>query len=113
MRFLQQFRRLVGSAVIAGALLASPVAAHARIFLQIGVAPPEIPVYTQPECPGDGYIWTPGYWAYGDDGYYWVDGAWVEPPYQGALWTPGYWGYGGSNYLNSRRWCRDNELFYW
>ena len=23
-----------------------------------------------------GLIWTPGYWAYGDDGYYWVPGAW-------------------------------------
>jgi hypothetical protein len=44
-------------------------------------------------------MWTPGYWAYGDDGYYWVDGAWVDPPYVDALWTPGYWGYGGGAYL--------------
>lgn len=61
-------------------------------------APPPLPDYEQPEAPGDGYIWTPGYWAWGPDGYYWVPGAWVEPPYMGALWTPGYWGFYGGRY---------------
>ena len=56
-------------------------------------APPPLPQYDQPPCPGDGYIWTPGYWNYASDGYYWVPGAWVMAPYSGALWTPGYWGY--------------------
>jgi YXWGXW repeat-containing protein len=54
-------------------------------------APPPLPDYQQPPDPGDGYIWTPGYWNYASTGYYWVPGAWVAPPYQGALWTPGYW----------------------
>ncbi len=62
-------------------------------------APPAIPQYEQPPAPGDGYIWTPGYWAWdaAADDYYWVEGAWVAPPYVGALWTPGWWGpgYGG------------------
>ena len=49
-------------------------------------------------CPGPGYIWTPGYWAYGDFGYYWVPGVWVYPPQIGFLWTPGYWGYRGGSY---------------
>jgi hypothetical protein len=44
-------------------------------------------------------MWTPGYWAYGDDGYYWVPGAWVPAPYEGALWTPGYWGWSGGLYV--------------
>jgi len=61
--------------------------------------PPALPDYEQPPDPGDGYIWTPGYWAWGPDGYYWVPGAWVEPPYVGALWTPGYWGFYGGRYL--------------
>jgi hypothetical protein len=56
-------------------------------------APPPLPEYDQPPCPGDDYIWTPGYWNYASDGYYWVPGAWVNAPYQGALWTPGYWSY--------------------
>jgi hypothetical protein len=84
--------KLIAGAAIATAFLA-PAMAHARVFVSVAIAPPVIPVYAQPLAPGDGYIWTPGYWAYGDDGYYWVDGAWVEPPYEGALWTPGYWGF--------------------
>jgi hypothetical protein len=61
--------------------------------------PPPIPDYDQPECPGDDYEWTPGYWAYSNDGgYYWVPGAWVMAPYVGVLWTPGYWGYNGGHY---------------
>ncbi len=60
--------------------------------------PPALPEYTQPPPPADGYVWTPGYWAWGPNGYYWVPGAWVEPPYVGALWTPGYWGFYGGRY---------------
>jgi hypothetical protein len=68
-------------------------------------APPEIPDYQQPQAPGDGYIWTPGYWAWTGDGYEWVDGAWVAAPYTGALWTPGYWGYGyGGYFWNAGYW---------
>ena len=61
--------------------------------------PPTLPDYDQPPAPADGYIWTPGYWAWGAGGYYWVPGAWVEPPYESALWTPGYWGFYGGRYL--------------
>jgi hypothetical protein len=71
----------------------------ATVFISVGIAPPVLPVYTQPLCPGDGYLWTPGYWAYGSDGYYWVPGVWVQPPSVGVLWTPGYWGWGGSAYI--------------
>jgi hypothetical protein len=70
----------------------------AQVGISIGIAPPPIPIYTQPYPPGPGYIWTPGYWAYDSD-YYWVPGAWVLPPRIGFLWTPGYWGYNGSNYF--------------
>jgi len=67
--------------------------AHAGVFISVGIAPPVLPVYVQPPCPEPGLIWTPGYWAYGDEGYYWVPGAWVPAPYVGALWTPPYWGW--------------------
>src|SRR5271170_692900 len=68
-------------------------------------APPAIPDYDQPPAPGDGYIWTPGYWAWTGDGYEWVQGAWVAAPYTGALWTPGYWGYGyGGYFWNTGYW---------
>lgn len=62
------------------------------------IGPPALPVYAQPICPGAGYLWTPGYWAYGDAGYYWVPGTWVMAPALGLLWTPGYWGWGGGLY---------------
>ena len=61
--------------------------------------PPELPQYQQPACPGDGYIWTPGYWNYQSTGYYWVPGVWVRAPYEGALWTPGYWASRSGRYL--------------
>jgi hypothetical protein len=80
------------------ALFLGAIPATSFGFVEITIAPPELPVYEQPPCPGDGYIWTPGYWAYGDDGYYWVPGVWVEPPRVGVLWTPGYWGFAGNVY---------------
>jgi hypothetical protein len=69
------------------------------VGISVGFAPPALPIYAQPICPGDGYIWTPGYWAYADSGYYWVPGTWVLPPRIGFLWTPGYWGWGGGGYF--------------
>lgn len=68
-------------------------------------APPQLPEYVQPPCPGDGYMWQPGYWAWSPQGYYWVPGAWVEAPYMGALWTPGYWGfYTGRYWFHPGHW---------
>jgi hypothetical protein len=76
-----------------------PASSFAGVFISIGIAPPVLPVYVQPPCPTEGYMWTPGYWAYGDAGYYWVPGAWVPAPEPGFLWTPPYWGWEGGNYL--------------
>jgi hypothetical protein len=73
--------------------VAAPVAPAVSLILSIGIAPPPLPVYEQPVCPGDGYIWTPGYWAYCDDGYFWVPGTWALIPEPGLLWTPAYWGW--------------------
>jgi hypothetical protein len=87
----------VRSLMLAAVMLAIPAASSAGIVFSIGIAPPPLPVYEQPLCPGDGYIWTPGYWSYNDDGgYFWVPGTWAMAPEPGFLWTPGYWGWGGS-----------------
>ncbi len=75
---------------------ASP--AQIGIGISVRIGPPALPVYAQPICPGPGYLWTPGYWAWSDDdGYYWVPGTWVVAPV-GMLWTPGYWGFAGGLY---------------
>jgi len=68
------------------------------VEVQASDAPPPLPDYDQPPCPEEGYMWTPGYWAWGGGGYYWVPGTWVQPPSVGVLWTPAYWGFVGGVY---------------
>jgi hypothetical protein len=68
-------------------------------LISVGFAPPVLPVYVQPPCPQQGWMWTPGYWAYGPDGYYWVPGTWVPAPQPGFYWTPGYWGWSAGLYV--------------
>jgi hypothetical protein len=82
-------------------VLCIPAASFAQIAVAITIGPPPLPVYEQPLCPEDGYLWTPGYWAYDYDvnDYYWVPGTWVEPAQVGFLWTPAYWGWGGGAFL--------------
>jgi hypothetical protein len=81
--------------LVALLILAVSAAAFAQIGVAIAIGPPALPVYEQPICPGDGYLWTPGYWAWddADSDYYWVPGTWVLAPEVGFLWTPGYWGW--------------------
>jgi hypothetical protein len=92
-------RKLLAAVLIVAPMLALPVAqAQIGFSLSINIAPPVLPVYEQPPLPAPGYMWTPGYWAYGDAGYFWVPGVWVQPPSAGLLWTPGYWGFEGGVY---------------
>jgi WXXGXW repeat (2 copies) len=83
------------------AFMAMPVNSQAQVAVGVSIrlGPPPLPVYVQPVCPAPGYMWTPGFWAYGPDGYYWVPGTWVEPPAVGVLWTPGYWGWRSGFYV--------------
>jgi WXXGXW repeat (2 copies) len=92
---------ILGFALLALVMAFMPARSSAQISVGVAVhiGPPALPVYEQPICPGAGYLWTPGYWAYGDDGYYWVPGTWVMAPTVGYLWTPGYWGWGGGGYF--------------
>ena len=78
MRMIPSFRPVL----FALALLAMSMPSFAQVRISVAFGPPALPVYEQPLCPGDGYIWTPGYWAWDDDGedYYWVPGTWVLAP---------------------------------
>jgi len=93
--------KLIHWVLLALLVLALPATSHAQIAVGVAVhiGPPALPVYVQPVCPAPGYIWTPGYWAYGPDGYFWVPGTWVLAPTPGLLWTPGYWGWGAGGYF--------------
>ncbi len=91
--------------MVVAPLTLAPTQASAQIGLNITIAPPALPVYEPPPLPGPGYIFTPGYWNYGEAGYYFVPGVWVQPPRVGLLWTPGYWGYTGGVYaFNAGYW---------
>lgn len=79
-------------------LLPASSPAQFGISVSINTAPPMLPVYSQPPCPTPGYLWEPGYWAWGPAGYYWVPGVWIMPPQAGLFWTPGYWGFVDGDY---------------
>src|SRR5258708_39724708 len=60
--------RLVIWIVSALAVMAIPAVSTAQI-ISITIAPPELPLYEQPEISAPGYLSTPGYLAYGPVGY--------------------------------------------
>jgi hypothetical protein len=107
---MKLFRQRVGVRPLALAVFAlglislgngGTTAAQVSIGISVNFAPPELPVYEQPLCPGEGYLWTPGYWAWDPDfgDYYWVPGTWVLAPQPGYLWTPPYWGWSGAAFV--------------
>ncbi len=81
------------AALLAVVVLIMSSVSFGQVRISVAFGPPALPVYEQPLCPDDGYIWTPGYWAWSDDidDYYWVPGTWVLAPEVGFLWTPPYW----------------------
>ncbi len=113
--------RLASSvAPLALALLAAPMTAVPFVPAQaqfgvgvaITIAPPALPIYVQPPLPAPGYLWTPGFWNYGEAGYYWVPGTWAQPPSVGLLWTPGYWGFNNGIYAFNRGYWGPHVGFY-
>ncbi len=94
------FHGILAAGLFGLPLMAFPaLKAEAAVVISVGFGPPALPVYVQPVCPSPGYLWTPGYWAYGPGGYYWVPGVWVQPPSTGLLWTPAFWGWENGAYL--------------
>ena len=63
-----------------------------------GQVPP--PVYEQPPCPGDGYVWVEGYWYPRGPRSYWHSGYWRAPAYFGYRGGPGY----GHGYVRGNGW---------
>ena len=93
--------------------LVFPATANAQVYVSL-VAPPILPAYDQPEVTVANSIWTPGYWAWGQQGYYWVPGTYVQPPSLGMYWTPGYWGVNpnGAGYLWNAGYWGQNVGYY-
>jgi len=92
--------RTIRFLLLAAMIFSVSAAMSAQVLISVSFGPPALPIYAQPICPGEDYIWVPGYWAWSPIGYYWVPGTWVLAPEPGLLWTPGYWAF-------------DDGLFYW
>lgn len=106
---------VLAAVLVAGSMtLVTPPAARADLVISVRIAPPILPVYSQPPCPAPGYLWTPGYWAWSlmDGAYYWVPGTWVLPPQVGYLWTPGYWAWDDGAYYWHRGYWAQQVGFY-
>jgi WXXGXW repeat (2 copies) len=105
--------KLRSFAFVALLLAALPASSsRAAVFFSANFAPPPLPVVYQPPCPVDGYLWNPGYWAYGSYGYYWVPGFWTAPPAFGLLWTPPWWGFSNGIYAFHRGYWGPRVGFY-
>ena len=89
----------VALVLLSACAIATPSLAQVAVGVSVSFAPPNLPVYEQPLCPGEDYIWTPGYWDWDGDDYYWVPGTWVLAPEPGFFWTPGYWAWGDSGFI--------------
>lgn len=101
MRKIFSLRNVLFALVVLTISVAVTTPLSAQIRISVGFGPPALPVYEQPICPGDGYIWTPGYWAWDSDAgdYYWVPGTWILAPEVGYFWTPPYWAWADGGWL--------------
>ena len=52
--------RNIRSLLLSLLILAMSATAFAQFGVSIIIAPPALPVYTQPMVPAAGYLWTPG-----------------------------------------------------
>ncbi|HUM06811.1 MAG TPA: hypothetical protein VLT90_15200 [Terriglobales bacterium] len=103
-------RTILQVLLLAIAALVAVAPASAQVGVMITFGPPALPIYEQPACPAENYIWVPGYWAfdYDYDDYYWVPGTWVLAPERGLLWTPGYWAWTGDRFFfHEGYWARE------
>src|SRR5271163_4759841 len=79
------------------------------IGISVGFGPPPIPIYEQPICPADGWLWTPGYWDWGGSAFLWHVGYWG--PHVGFYGGINYgFGYGGVGFEGGR--WQGGHLFY-
>lgn len=107
-------KNIVRALALTGILGAAAAAAQAQVGISIGVrtAPVVADVqYGVPPCPGDGYVWQPGYYV----GSMWYPGQWVyagygyAPRYDGGyrVYDPGYRVYDRDDYR-----YRDHDDYY-
>jgi len=87
---------------LAAILLAMPAPSMAALVFSVVIAPPPLPVYEQPLCPGDGYLWTPSYWDSDVLAAYAVEAAYVRlrPDHRRAILWRALWKFHFSRYIS-------------
>jgi hypothetical protein len=66
---------------------------------------PPAPLEEEPlDQPGDGYVWTDGYWNWDGDEWDWTSGSWMVPPLGEVFVPPSYYAYGGGCLYVPGRW---------
>jgi hypothetical protein len=75
--------------LLAGGVAFAAITAPAigQIGIYIGRTPPPLRYEVRPAMPGEGYVWTEGYWGNQGGRYVWRAGAWQRPPYEGGYWS--------------------------
>ena len=63
-RLAKRIQRRTIRILLAFLALAIPATLFGQVSRTISIGPPALPFYEQPICASDGYLWTPGYWAY-------------------------------------------------
>src|SRR6516165_10569338 len=113
MHMKQYIKAIIFSLIFLGFRNISSAQVEVGVSISANIPPPPLPVYDQPPCPVDGWLWAPGYWAYDPQmGYYWVPGVWVMPPQIGWLWTPPYWAFYNGIYVWHRGYWGPDIGFY-
>ena len=88
----------------AAALL--PSTSQARVWIDIGVAPPPPPAAYVVPAPRAGYVWAPGYYRWDGHRHVWVGGYWMRAR-PGYHWVAPRWApYGGHWRYHDGYWAR-------
>lgn len=74
---------------LAGTAAITPATSQARVYVDIGIAPPPPRVVVAPP-PRMGYVWAPGYWYWNGHRHVWHDGYWLRERH-GYRWVGPHW----------------------
>jgi hypothetical protein len=68
-------------------LMASAMGAFAQIRVNINIGPPPPRREVIIQAPNPGWVWIPGYYAYGGSNWEWRAGRWEAPPSPQHIWV--------------------------
>jgi WXXGXW repeat (2 copies) len=91
MTLTTSLKKILGTTLVAGFVLAAAASADAKTRVFVRVGPPAPIVEYRSVAPGSRYVWVPGYYRWDGYGYGWAPGRWVVPPRARAVWVAPRW----------------------